>query len=124
MFFVIDILSKSIYLFNGIVMCMETKVIPLVIIGVFLLACCMQQEKEEQQSTQLRGVSLSAKSFQEEDFSTFFEKAAQAGDIVMWAGDWLELTREGGAPIVVMELASTHMSTHPSLNFLLPRKED
>nr|MBU7029530.1 hypothetical protein [Theionarchaea archaeon] len=32
----------------------------------------------------LKGVSLSPKSFQSADFVQFFEKAQQAGEIIMW----------------------------------------
>jgi hypothetical protein len=56
----------------------------------------------------LKGVSLSPKSFQSQDFIDFFEKAAQAGEIITWAGDWDELGRDNGGPKVVTELASTY----------------
>jgi len=56
-----------------------------------------------------KGVSLSPKSPQQDDFLDFFEKAKQAGRIVMWAGDWNELGKiEGGGPRVVAGLASTY----------------
>ncbi|MBI4739246.1 hypothetical protein HY772_06860 [Candidatus Woesearchaeota archaeon] len=56
----------------------------------------------------LKGVSLSPKSFEQQDFIDFFVKAKQAGEIVTWSGDWNELSGEKGGPRVVMELASRY----------------
>ena len=56
----------------------------------------------------LKGVSLSPCSSSAEDFTGFFEEAVEAGDIVMWAGDWNELSTDQGAPKVVTGLASTY----------------
>ena len=53
----------------------------------------------------LKGVSLSPRS--DEYFGQFFEEAAEAGEVVMWAGDWMEI-ETGGAPIVVSGLASAY----------------
>ncbi len=53
----------------------------------------------------LKGVSLSPRS--EEHFGQFFEEATEAGEVVMWAGDWMEI-ENGGAPIVVSGLASAY----------------
>lgn len=58
-----------------------------------------------------KGVTLSPKSFQQDDFTDFFTKAKQAGNIVSWAGDWNELGNENGSPNVVAELASTYSYT-------------
>src|SRR3989344_510352 len=55
----------------------------------------------------LKGVSLSPKSFQGQDFTDFFSKAKEAGSIVTWAGDWNELGSDGG-PKVVAELSKTY----------------
>lgn len=54
-----------------------------------------------------KGVSLSPRSFGQEDFTNFFVEARQAGNIVMWAGDWNELGTDG-APKTVAELASVY----------------
>lgn len=55
----------------------------------------------------LKGVSLSPRSFESDDFADFFVKAGEAGQIVTWAGDWNELSNMvSGAPRVLMELAS------------------
>ena len=57
----------------------------------------------------LKGVGLSPRSYQPDDFTDFFDKAKQMGGVVMWAGDWMELSQtDGGAPVVVAELASTY----------------
>jgi hypothetical protein len=59
----------------------------------------------------LKGVSLSPRSFSQEDFTDFFTKAKQAGDIVAWYGDWLDLGKEPSAPHVVAELAPKYNLT-------------
>jgi len=54
----------------------------------------------------LKGISLSPRSFEPADFTDFFVKAGEAGQIVTWAGDWNELGNlVSGAPRVLMELA-------------------
>lgn len=54
----------------------------------------------------LKGVGLSPRSNEAADFADFFEKAKQAGRVVMWSGDWIELNNQtGGGPVVVAELA-------------------
>jgi hypothetical protein len=60
-------------------------------------------------STFQKGIGLTPKSFQGSDFTDFFAKADQAGESVMWAGDWNELgdTNNGG-PKVITELAPTY----------------
>jgi len=57
---------------------------------------------------QHKGVSLSPKSFSQTDFTDFFSKTKQAGDIVSWAGDWDELGNTNGAPAVVAGLSPTY----------------
>jgi hypothetical protein len=56
----------------------------------------------------LKGISLTPRSFQQNDFLDFFEKAQQTGKIVTWAGDWNELGKDGGSPEVLTELALTY----------------
>jgi len=53
------------------------------------------------------GVSLSPKSSQAGDFQNFLVRAGQAGKVLRWAGDWLELDTDGGAPEVITELADS-----------------
>ena len=64
----------------------------------------------EETSDILKGVSLSPLSFQPADFTDFFVKAKQAGNIIGWAGDWNELNTDNG-PKVVVELAATYNYT-------------
>ncbi len=57
----------------------------------------------------LRGVSLSPKSMNALDFSSFVKKAAASLDVVTWAGDWLELTRpDDGGPTVIATLGKEY----------------
>jgi hypothetical protein len=57
----------------------------------------------------LKGVSLSPRSDDPEDFTGFFEKAARAGDMVSWVGDWAEMgLRDGGGPRVISGLTSSY----------------
>lgn len=89
-----------------------------IVVGVILVSGCGQQQGQqpteqppeaEQPSGTLKGVSLSPRSFQPDDFTDFFDKAKQTGEIVMWAGDWMELSdTSGSGPTVVAELASTY----------------
>jgi len=59
-----------------------------------------------------KGVSLSPKSSQDEDFLDFFDEAKDTGEIVMWAGDWYDLGKMGGGgPRVLTELASVYNYT-------------
>lgn len=53
----------------------------------------------------LTGLSLSPRSYGGDDFRAFFERAAEAGSLVRWAGDWAELGREDGPPAAVATLA-------------------
>ena len=88
------------------------------VIGVVLISENIYQRKKntaevssnKKQSAQtLKGISLSPKSFQAEDFTDFFEKAKQIGDVVTWAGDWDELANtQSGGPTVVASLSSKY----------------
>lgn len=82
------------------------------LIILLLVTGCTKETVEEpvieESSGTLKGVSLSPCSSSAEDFTGFFKEAVQAGDIVMWAGDWNELSIDQGAPKVVTGLASTY----------------
>lgn len=57
----------------------------------------------------MKGVSLSPKSFAENDFLDFFEKAKQIGGVISWTGDWNELANlKTGGPAVLASLASKY----------------
>ncbi len=86
--------------------------VSLLAIAVVVISGCGGKQPTEQppgpgQSIRtLKGVSLSPKSFQADDFADFFQKAKQTGEIVTWAGDWNELANtQSGGPIVVASLA-------------------
>ncbi len=56
-----------------------------------------------------KGVSLSPRSFQSEDFNDFLGKVGQVGSILSWVGDWSELVNvEKGAPWVLARLAEVY----------------
>lgn len=90
---------------------------------IFIISSCAKNEAETESPAQeakdaagkeapvitLKGVSLSPKSFQPDDFTGFFSKAKEAGNAVMWAGDWNELANtQNGAPAVVSALADNY----------------
>jgi len=58
-----------------------------------------------------RGIGFTPRSFDSTGMADFFAKAAEAGDIVMWAGDWIELADSVGGPAVVAGLASVYHYT-------------
>jgi len=64
-----------------------------------------EETPPEETGKMLRGVSLSPRSFEGQDFAVFFEKAQQAGGILTWAGDWWGLVDEEGAAHVLTKLA-------------------
>ena len=55
----------------------------------------------------LKGVSVSPKSFEPDDFVDFLEKVKQTQDVLLWAGDWIEVHEEK-APKTIIELASQY----------------
>lgn len=63
-----------------------------------------EPEQEEPVEEMLKGVSLSPRSFTDDDFVAFFAKAAEAGEVITWAGDWMELVN-GTAPVTHMGLS-------------------
>lgn len=83
-----------------------------IVILIYALSCCIIQEPSESAMNEtpkiLKGVSLSPRSFQSDDFLNFFQKAQYAGTVISWAGDWDELHMENGGPKVIAELAKTH----------------
>ena len=56
----------------------------------------------------MKGVNLTPRSFQQNDFLDFFERAKQAVNIVTWAGDWNELAKIDSSPEVLTKLAPTY----------------
>jgi len=90
---------------------MNKYLIIFLIILLLVSGCAKETIREraiEEPPGILKGVSLSPRSSSAEDFTGFFEEATQAGDIVMWAGDWNELRIDQGAPKVVTWLAPSY----------------
>lgn len=59
----------------------------------------------------LKGITLTPKSFDPQDFKKFFSEANEAGSIISWSGDWQELSNQNGGPKVITELSSTYKYT-------------
>jgi hypothetical protein len=99
-------------------------VVPLVIVIVIAAALFMQRpadpadegevadesdgvglppEDVAEETGPLKGFSLSPRSY--EEFGEFFEKTAEAGEVVTWAGDWGFLDDVASAPQVVVGLS-------------------
>lgn len=58
--------------------------------------------------TELKGVSLSPRSFQKQDFTDFFDKSKKVCDIISWTGDWNELFLNSSAPFILTNLSLTY----------------
>jgi hypothetical protein len=91
---------------------MRTILVGILVTGIILifLSGCAKEVMKDTSSTPtsakpLKGVSLSPDSFNQEGFTSFLEKAKQAGSIIGWYGDIAELSDPKGAPYVVTELA-------------------
>lgn len=87
----------------------------LIVAGGFLAISQKEEPATENEQTTTtkkveieKGVALSPKSYQGNDFTNFFAKASQAGSIIMWNGDWKELSDENAAPHVLAKLAGTY----------------
>ncbi|MFH2111532.1 MAG: hypothetical protein ABIJ47_09780 [Candidatus Bathyarchaeota archaeon] len=65
-----------------------------------------EEPVSEPQAT-LKGVSLSPRSYEGDDFVGFWEKASEGGKVVTWAGDWGHMVN-GTAPQVVAGLSHTY----------------
>jgi len=84
-------------------------VIGFILMSGFAQRPAMCDTKKTLKKEPLKGVSLSPKSFKGNDFTDFFEKAKQTGQIIMWAGDWIELSyHDKGGAKVVAEFASKY----------------
>jgi hypothetical protein len=84
----------------------------LIILGLFIANLAKREPTENASSDGkafAKGVSLSPRSFDSADFTDFFVKVRQAGEVVSWAGDWsqLNITQEGAAKVLA-SLAPTY----------------
>ncbi len=80
----------------------------IIILGIIICATlfitCTADDTQPQVPEPLKGVSLSPKSYSEEDFLDFLEKVKETQDVLTWVGDWIELGK-GTNPIVNPELS-------------------
>jgi hypothetical protein len=66
-----------------------------------------QQDKQHQTTGLRKGVSVSPRSFEGDDFVNFLEKVKETQDVLLWAGDWIEVHEEK-APKTFSELAAQY----------------
>jgi len=81
------------------------RTVILFLIAAFLISGCAREIEAPvilEPPGRLKGVSLSPRSDSADDFTGFFKEAVHAGEMVMWAGDWMHLDK---AAKVVTELA-------------------
>ncbi len=58
-----------------------------------------------------KGVGFTPRSFAAADFEQFFTLANQAGGLVVWSGDWMEMKVDSGAPAVLAQTAPRYGCT-------------
>lgn len=88
------------------------RLIVLFLLAILIITSCTNNQKSDEEKDAanylpktLKGITLTPKSFSQEDFTYFFEKSRNF-DIVAWYGDWNELSElEKGAPVVVNSLS-------------------
>jgi len=77
-----------------------------------MIGCQSNEKTENNPKTQetaglLKGVSVSPKSFEGDEFVEFLEKVKETQDVLLWAGDWMEV-RDQKAPQTFSGLASQY----------------
>ena len=87
------------------------KHLALICVLGFGLGCQKDEPSTPAQPAIRKGIGFSPMSFDSAGMTDFFEKADAAGDIVMWAGDWIELGDTTGAPAVIAGLTSVYHYT-------------
>jgi hypothetical protein len=90
-----------------------TTAVIIVIAGAYLLIGHQSPSGDASQTTiqssfTLRGVTLSPRSYSAADFTDFMNKTKQAGQLLSWYGDWVELSDPNGGPNVTAQLASVN----------------
>ncbi len=83
----------------------------LILSAVILLIGCNKSEDKDTApppAAALKGVNFLPLSFSGEDITEFFTLAQEAGDIVSWAGDWIQLGDSIQAPAVVVGLSTVY----------------
>lgn len=96
---------------------MNKLIISLIIVLLFISSCTKEETKDiltppeipSEESQTLKGITLTPKSFNSDDFTDFFSKAKQTGQIITWSGDWNELSNtKNGGPTVLAELSKQY----------------
>ena len=59
----------------------------------------------------LKGISLSPKSYEAEDFTNFLKTVNQNGSVLTWAGKWTDLQSGVGAPFTIVKLGVNYEYT-------------
>lgn len=106
-------------MYSGISTFMKRIILLFLICGLVVFGCTqpeppvnetpVNETPDETPQGTLKGVSLSPRTFEGDDFIEFFEKAEETGEIVMWAGDWNDLTESDfGAAGTTAGLASVY----------------
>lgn len=76
------------------------------VILVLMLLFIPQTDDDDNLPITHYGVSLSPRSFEDDDFVNFFSYADEMGDVITWSGDWREFADpDGGAPYVITTLS-------------------
>ncbi|MFH1336102.1 MAG: hypothetical protein ABII96_06260, partial [Candidatus Zixiibacteriota bacterium] len=94
----------------------ETRILPVLFFMVILLVvtnlstgCHKKPIIDGWPKMTAKGVTLTPRSFQSADVTDFFQKAGEAGGVVSWAGDWIELGDTiDGAPKFLAEMAQDY----------------
>ena len=84
----------------------KRKIVGIIAIAFIALAILGSANKDKA----YKGVSLSPGEFSEEGFIDFLEKTKETGNMVTWAGDWLEIST-GEGPVILTELAKKYKYT-------------
>ncbi len=86
-------------------------VVPAALIAIFITGGCGADSTSAPpppDDASRKGVSLSPRSYDANGFFEFAQLAADAGDLVTWAGDWLELADTTAAPHVLAQLGTLY----------------
>jgi len=80
-----------------------------------------------------KGITMTPKSFEPNDFMTFLGNANEIGNIITWTGSYTDLLVEGGGPETIMKLTETRgnkaviifsvFETSPEFTYLPPIDE-
>ena len=83
-------------------------IILVIFAGVFIIGSIIRDKEENktpQEVSLLKGVSVSPISFTGDGFVEFLEKVKETQDVLVWAGDWMEV-QDKKAPKTFSELAA------------------